>query len=70
MKKEKYVFVQDDDSHWYYIKEEVKDEFNQICNKAYESDDFDEFLEKFQNNMINCHPSNFHDFYNEDGSSK
>ena len=70
MGKEKYIFVQDEDSHWYYIKEKLRDEFNILCNQAYSNENFDEFSDKFEKNMINCHPSNFHDFYNEDGSRK
>jgi hypothetical protein len=67
---QKYLFIQDQDSHWFYIKKEEKILFNEMCELAYQTDDFDNFLNTFEQNMICCHPSNFHDFYNENGSKK
>lgn len=66
----KNIFIQDDDSHWYYIKTEKKKLFNDLKEQAYETENFDKFLDEFEHNQIGCHPSNFHDSYNEDGSKK
>lgn len=68
MKKNKYVFIQDEDFHWYYVKEEERETFNKMCEEAYLTEDFDNFNEKFEKSMISCHPSNFSKFYNEDGT--
>lgn len=49
MEKElKRVYVtKDDDGHNYVIPYELKEDFEELKEKAYRDDDFEEFIEKF-----------------------
>lgn len=46
--EQKYVFVKDDDCHWYMIKAEDKDKFNKMLDEANAKDDHDAFCEAFE----------------------
>lgn len=46
------VFVQDDDAHYYCIHEDDQELFNQLCNEAYQSENFDRFIDVFGENRI------------------
>lgn len=65
-----YIFIQDEDSHWYYIPKNEQTLFEQLCSQAYDSEDFNQFNERFESKMIGCHPKNFNQYYNEDGTKK
>lgn len=46
--QQRFCFVKDDDSHLYIIPYEMKEEFNDLHDQSYETEDFDLFEEKFQ----------------------
>lgn len=41
--------LRDDAGHWYVIPKELREEWNRITDYSYQSDNWDEFEEKFGN---------------------
>jgi hypothetical protein len=48
MKPTRYVFCQDQDSHWYMVPETRARDFREVCANAYANDDFEAFSESFE----------------------
>lgn len=47
MTKQRYRLTKDDDGHTYLVPAEKAEEFGELCDEAYASDDFTAFERKF-----------------------
>lgn len=56
-KSRRYVFMQDDDSHWYLIEVQRSSLFVSLLSESTMSGDYDRFCEEFDQNRIGTHPS-------------
>ena len=54
----KMCFMQDNDAHWYLIEWADRDLFEELLNDS--DDEFMSFLDRFEINCINTHPSHFY----------
>lgn len=54
--KEKYKKVQDNDSHWYWIPNELLEEFEAWNNMNTETDEFMQLIDKFEDYRTYGHP--------------
>ena len=48
MKPTRYVFCQDQDSHWYMVPEVHAARFRDMCEHAYANEDFEDFYDAFE----------------------
>lgn len=54
----RYVFIQDDDSHWYAIQESDVEEFSTLLANWDEANEA-KFLDKYDSLRIDSHPSHY-----------
>lgn len=54
----RYIFLQDDDSHWFLIPKELVPLFRTMKEEAAATDDWDDFADKFGKFRVS-HPSHY-----------
>lgn len=57
MATEKYIPLQDEDSHWFRVPESKVEKFKKMCEEAYQTEEFDDFIDEFSGYMTGGGPN-------------